>query len=138
MAKSGSKLIYVLAISLIVIVAGGAFHYLEWEVPQVLLDGEMEMISARQDISVTLTDMKSGIRSYRMALLQGDKEYPIVQEDLPLKGTFEKKLTFEITPELLSMLNEEMETVVEPGEFRMMIGSSSNDIRLRTILKVSK
>ncbi|MEZ4990361.1 MAG: glycoside hydrolase family 3 C-terminal domain-containing protein [Saprospiraceae bacterium] len=55
-----------------------------------------------------------------------------------LKRGETKALTFEITPELLSMLNEEMETVVEPGEFRMMIGSSSNDIRLRTILKVSK
>ena len=125
MAKSGSKLIYVLAISLIVIVAGGAFHYLEWEAPQVLLDGEMEMICARQDISVTLTDMKSGIRSYRVALLQGDKEYPIVQEDLPLKGTFEKKLTFEITPAKLGIRDGKAQLMVHAVDFSPLKNSFS-------------
>jgi len=47
-----------------------------------------------------------------------------------------KEVRFEITPELLSMLNEQMERVVEPGEFRIMIGASSNDIRLRGNLNV--
>lgn len=49
-----------------------------------------------------------------------------------------KELEFTISPELLSMLDEEMNSVVEPGEFRIMIGASSNDIRLREILKVKK
>lgn len=47
-----------------------------------------------------------------------------------------RELSFEITPEMLSMLNEEMNRVVEPGEFRIMIGASSNDIRLRGIMEV--
>jgi beta-glucosidase len=29
------------------------------------------------------------------------------------------------------MLNEKMETVIEPGDFTVMIGSSSRDIRLK-------
>ena len=47
-----------------------------------------------------------------------------------------KKIEFEITPDMLSMLNELMQRVVEPGTFRIMIGASSNDIRLRGILTV--
>jgi beta-glucosidase len=45
-------------------------------------------------------------------------------------------IIFEITPEKLSMLNREMERVVEPGDFRIMVGSSSKDIRQRAILTV--
>ena len=55
-----------------------------------------------------------------------------------LKKGETKELKFEITPELLSMLDEDMNRIVEPGEFRIMIGASSNDIRLREIIKVNE
>ena len=42
-----------------------------------------------------------------------------------------KELAFIITPELLSMFNKDLKTVVEPGDFRIMIGASSRDIRLK-------
>ncbi|MFK7834487.1 MAG: glycoside hydrolase family 3 C-terminal domain-containing protein [Winogradskyella sp.] len=53
-----------------------------------------------------------------------------------LKTGETKDIQFKITPELLTMLNKKMERVVEPGDFRIMIGASSNDIRLREILTV--
>jgi len=53
-----------------------------------------------------------------------------------LKKGETKEVSFTITPELLSMLDINLNRVVEPGEFRIMIGASSNDIRLRTILNV--
>ncbi|HPE99307.1 MAG TPA: glycoside hydrolase family 3 C-terminal domain-containing protein, partial [Bacteroidales bacterium] len=53
-----------------------------------------------------------------------------------LKAGESKNIAFEISPEMLSMLNEHMQRVVEPGSFRIMIGASSNDIRLRGILTV--
>jgi beta-glucosidase len=49
-----------------------------------------------------------------------------------------RALHFVISPNLLSMLDKELMPVVEPGDFRIMIGASSKDIRLRGILNVSK
>jgi len=53
-----------------------------------------------------------------------------------LKKGESKEVTFKITPELLSMLNKQMKWIVEPGEFRLMVGASANDVRLREILVV--
>lgn len=48
----------------------------------------------------------------------------------------EKIVQFTITPEMLKMLDVNMKEIIEPGTFRMMIGSSSMDIRLRGVLEV--
>lgn len=48
-----------------------------------------------------------------------------------------KEVEFKITPELLQMLNNKMEWVIEPGEFRIMFGTSSKDIRARGIITVT-
>jgi len=55
---------------------------------------------------------------------------------IALKPGEQQTVSFELTPETFTMLNKEMERVVEPGDFRIMIGASSKDIRLRGILKV--
>lgn len=47
-----------------------------------------------------------------------------------------RKVSFTITPEMLSMFNDKMQKVVEPGDFSVMIGASSADIRLKTKLTV--
>ncbi len=49
-----------------------------------------------------------------------------------------KEMSFQIKPEMLTMLDVELNRIVEAGEFRIMIGAASNDIRLRTSLIVSK
>jgi beta-glucosidase len=48
----------------------------------------------------------------------------------------EKEIQFTITPEMLTMLDVNMKEVIEPGKFRIMIGSSSMDIRLREVFEV--
>jgi beta-glucosidase len=47
-----------------------------------------------------------------------------------------KEVTFRIEPSMLTMLNAQMKVVIEPGDFRVMIGASSRDIRLKGILRV--
>ncbi|KAA9036545.1 beta-glucosidase [Ginsengibacter hankyongi] len=53
-----------------------------------------------------------------------------------LKAGEEKKVGFNITPELLKVLDINMRWTVEPGTFRIMIGASSKDIRLRDLIEV--
>jgi beta-glucosidase len=47
-----------------------------------------------------------------------------------------QRVTFQLTADRLSMLNEAMQEVTEPGNFRLMIGGSSKDIRLRTVIEL--
>ncbi|MCF8373415.1 MAG: glycoside hydrolase family 3 C-terminal domain-containing protein [Bacteroidales bacterium] len=49
-----------------------------------------------------------------------------------------KQIRFQITPELLSMLDIDLKKIVEPGEFRIMVGASCKDIRLREVLTVTE
>lgn len=67
---------------------------------------------------------------------------PIIElkgfQRIHLKAGELKQVSFTITPELLSMLDLNMNRIVEPGDFRIMIGASSNNIRLRTILNVKE
>ncbi len=55
-----------------------------------------------------------------------------------LKAGEEKKIGFKITRELLKVLDINMKWTVEPGTFRVMIGASSKDIRLRDLIDVSE
>jgi beta-glucosidase len=49
-----------------------------------------------------------------------------------------KEISFMINPEKLSMLDKNLKKIVEPGDFRIMIGASSKDIRLHGIIHVSE
>ncbi|HWK04484.1 MAG TPA: glycoside hydrolase family 3 C-terminal domain-containing protein [Puia sp.] len=45
-----------------------------------------------------------------------------------------KEVSFMLTPSMLSLLNEKLESVTEPGDFRIMVGASSRDLRLKGTL----
>jgi beta-glucosidase len=47
-----------------------------------------------------------------------------------------REISFVVGPSALSMLDENLKKIVEPGDFKIMIGASSRDIRLKGILKV--
>ncbi|WP_316808299.1 glycoside hydrolase family 3 N-terminal domain-containing protein [Pedobacter agri] len=55
---------------------------------------------------------------------------------ISLKPGETKEISFEITPDMLKMLNAEMKTVIEPGDFRIMIGASSKALWLKETLRV--
>jgi beta-glucosidase len=52
-------------------------------------------------------------------------------ERIHLQPGASKTVTLTLKPEDFEMLNEKMQTVIEPGDFIIMIGSSSRDIRLK-------
>lgn len=51
-------------------------------------------------------------------------------ERISLKKGESKKVTFTLGEEELSLYNMEMKQVVEPGDFKVMVGAASDDIRL--------
>ncbi|MVT06753.1 beta-glucosidase [Chitinophaga sp. ysch24] len=55
-----------------------------------------------------------------------------------LEAGQQKEISFELLPEDLKLLNAGMKWVVEPGAFTIMIGASSEDIRLRDKFEISK
>lgn len=55
-----------------------------------------------------------------------------------LKAGESKEVTITLTPEHLSLINAEMKRVVEPGEFEIMVGSSSKNIHLTQTINVVK
>lgn len=65
---------------------------------------------------------------------------PVMQlkgfERIHLKAGESRKVYFKILPEYLSLFNADMHKVIEPGVFRLMIGASSRDIRLKGNLLV--
>ncbi len=49
-----------------------------------------------------------------------------------------RAVTFKLTPDDLSLFDRDLARVVEPGEFRVLIGASSEDIRLKGAFTVTK
>jgi len=52
-------------------------------------------------------------------------------EKVKLEPGETKKVQFKLTPEHLSLLDESLNRIVEPGKFSVMVGSSSENIRLK-------
>ncbi len=65
---------------------------------------------------------------------------PIIElkgfERIYLNPSETKEVEFTITPKQLSILDENLQWKVEPGDFRIMIGASSKDIKLRGTINV--
>lgn len=65
---------------------------------------------------------------------------PVIQlkgfKRIHLKAGESNMVSFTITPDMLSLLNINFVNTIEPGDFRIMIGASSRDLRLKGILTV--
>lgn len=96
--------------------------------------------SARGNVTVTMNIRNTGTRAGEevVQLYTRDVVSSVTTYEKNLRG-FErvqlqpgemKSLSFTLTPDDLSLWNRSMKFVVEPGKFRVMIGSSSEDIRL--------
>jgi beta-glucosidase len=59
-------------------------------------------------------------------------------EKINLAAGEKKTVRFKLTPEHLSFLDRHLEPIVEPGMFKVMVGSSSKDIRLKGEFEVKR
>ena len=96
------------------------------------------------EVSCTVTNTGSRAGDEVVQLYMQDKISSVVAYDSQLRG-FERitlqpgesqVVRFRIGPEQMVMLDKDMKWVVEPGDFEVRIGSSSEDIRLRETLTV--
>ncbi len=93
---------------------------------------------ALQTVSCTVTNTGNRDGEEIVQLYISDKvasvsQYPILLkafERVALKKGESRKITFTLGEEQLSIYNVEMKQVVEPGDFKVMVGAASNDIRL--------
>lgn len=53
-----------------------------------------------------------------------------------LKAGETKELSIKISPGMLSHFNNNNEEIIEPGDYKIMIGSSSRDLRLKDVLHI--
>jgi beta-glucosidase len=65
---------------------------------------------------------------------------PVIQlrgfQRIELEPNQQKEVVFTLLPDDLALWNANMERVVEPGEFQIKIGSSSDNIRLESVFEV--
>lgn len=91
------------------------------------------------EVSVTITNTGKVAGEEVIQLYLRDKVASVVRPIIELKDFQKIKLAagesktikFRINREKLSFYNAELKWITEPGDFEMMIGSSSSDIRLR-------
>jgi beta-glucosidase len=100
--------------------------------------------TARVSCKVTNAGGRAGAEVVQLYV--HDKLASVVRPILELKG-FRKvflepgasvTVTFDLGPEELSLLDAKMKKVVEPGEFEILVGRSSRDIKLRGSLMVKR
>jgi beta-glucosidase len=99
--------------------------------------------STRLSAEVTNTGTREGTEVAQMYVrdLVSSVTRPVKElkgfQKVPLKPGETKTVVFDITPELLSFYDVHMNFVVEPGEFDVMVGTSSRDCDLqRVVLRV--
>jgi beta-glucosidase len=85
-------------------------------------------IAGDEVVQLYLRDDYSSVTTY-VKVLRGFERIHLMPGE-------EKIIEFELSPQELGLWDKDMHFVVEPGSFSVMIGSSSEDIRLRGVFEV--
>ena len=80
-------------------------------------------VTGDEVVQVYLSDLVSSVTTYEMVLRGFER--------VKLKPNEEKTVNFKIKYTDLALLDKNMNSVVEPGEFELKIGASSEDIKLK-------
>jgi beta-glucosidase len=120
---------------------GYGLSYTEFEYSDLALSAEKISADGTVDVEVTITNKgkRDGVEIAQLYIrdcyssvtrpVKELKDFTRVE----LKAGESKRVKFTITPDKLQFYNVDMERVVEPGEFKVMVGSSSRDKDLHTV-----
>jgi beta-glucosidase len=100
---------------------------------QVLVSLDVQNTSEKDGTEVVqlyLRDIVSSVTTPEIALKGFSKVF--------LKAGEKKRIEMTLTPEHFSLLNIDMNRVTEPGDFDLLIGSSSTDIRLNQRITLNR
>jgi len=125
---------------------GFGLSYTQFEYSNLQLDDQVITPSGTTAVRCTIKNTGSRAGDEVVQLYIRDILASIARPVMELKGFQRirlqpgesKEVTFAITPGILQMLDKDLHRVVEPGEFRIMIGASSRDVRLKTTLTVKE
>jgi beta-glucosidase len=81
-------------------------------------------------VQLYLSDLVSSVTTYESELRGFER--------VSLQPGEKKKISFNLHPEDMSLLDKNMNEVVEPGEFEVRIGNSSQDIRLKGKFQIAR
>jgi beta-glucosidase len=84
----------------------------------------------KEVVQLYINDLISSVTTSKLVLRDFKK--------VEIEAGEEKDIVFILTDEDFSLWNINMERVVEPGDFEIMIGASCEDIRLKEILKLKE
>jgi beta-glucosidase len=123
---------------------GFGLSYTTFEYSNLVIEPAEVASNARATVRFTLTNTgeRDGDEVVQMYLrdILASVARPVMElrkfQRISLKRGESRNVTLSIGPEDLRMLDADMKWVVEPGVFRVMVGSSSKDIRLRGQLTI--
>lgn len=116
---------------------GYGLSYTKFDYSQLKIEkGNTPDVLQKVTCTISNTGNKDGEEVVQLYIC--DKVASVSQAPILLKGFHRiflkkgesKQVTFTLGEEELSLYNMEMKQVVEPGEFKVMVGAASNDIRL--------
>jgi len=118
---------------------GYGLSYTSFQYSQLQLNKKKINPNEQIEVSATITNtgMYDGEEIVQLYLrdIVGSIVRPVIElkdfRKVMLKAGESKTITFSIDAEKLSFINQQLEWVAEPGEFDVMIGASSRDIRLK-------
>jgi beta-glucosidase len=118
---------------------GYGLSYTEFEYSNLEVSPKQIDKSGAVTISVEVTNTGKVKGDEVVQVYISDKVSSVTTYEKELKGFYRvtllpnqtKRIKFSIPARELSLLNRSMERVVEPGEFEVLVGSSSEDIRLK-------
>ncbi len=122
---------------LVVALAGFSWFAFEGELPQVRLAGEISRVGQAKQVSLQASDARSGLRSLKVSLLQGEKSVALLEKSFPRQGYLSGagplavEEAFEVAGKSLGFKEGEATLVVAVRDYSFSGWFHGNEIILR-------